>query len=63
MKNLIKKYRDFRMSLIVKFAQSYADTIAYALENSRNENELDFWYNKGAWLNAWMIINYNVYLD
>jgi hypothetical protein len=63
MKNLLEKYRAWKLERIRKWAQWYADLIVRRLEEAKSDWEFDFWLMKGHELNLKMIHQYNIYLD
>jgi hypothetical protein len=60
---MIEKFKNWRLRLIKKLSQSYADTIIIKLSNSRGDWEFNFWMNQGLMLDDKMIEKYNIYLD
>jgi len=63
MKNYYNKYKAWKLMIIHKWAQYYADLIVVRLSESKTEFEFDFWLMKGYSLNEKMISQYNIYLE
>lgn len=63
MKTLIERYKIWRHSMRVKWAQAYADMIIQRLQSAGSEWEFDYWMNLGVTLNARMIMLHDIYLD
>ncbi len=53
----------FKLKTVKYFGQMMADFIIKRIEDSSTQEELDFWFNLGAKLNAYCVVYYDLYLD
>ena len=61
-KNIIEKFKAWRIEVIRKWAQRYADLIIHQIDNAKSEKQFLHWMNQGWTLDMNMIEKYNIYL-
>ena len=59
----MKKINEWIRNVRVFFAQWQADMIIFRLESCEGEKEFDSLIEQGTYLNAKMVIYYDIYLD
>ena len=63
---MVKRFKEFKRGVIRFFAQSMADYLITKLQTSMDLDESDSFYSvyeQAAKLNAWCIVNHDIYLD
>ena len=63
MKKYYNNYKAWKLGIIRKVAQAYADLIIRRLSNSRSDREFYSWMQQGVVHDANMIMKYDIYLD
>lgn len=63
MNRILKKYSAFKTRVIKESAQRFADVVISQLEVSFSERHFDHWMNMGIYLNSWMVVMHDVYLE
>ncbi len=61
-KNIIEKFKAWRIELIRRWAQKYANLIIHQIDNAKSEKEFLHWMNQGLILDMNMVEKYNIYL-
>ena len=61
-KNIIEKLKDWRIEIIRKWAQKYANLIIQQIDNANSEREFLHWMNQGLILDMNMVEKYDIYL-
>jgi hypothetical protein len=59
----MRKLKEFKIRIIQKFAQKYADFLITRMQNSVDQNEFEIWFIQGLYLDLWCQQKHNIYLD
>lgn len=59
----MRKIKEFKIKVITKYAQMYADFLIERMKESTDTYEFEIWFTQALYLDLWCEQNHGIYLN